>query len=254
MPKLSVVIITHNEEKRIRPTLESVKWCDEIIVVDSCSTDKTVDICQEYNHCQVYTQPFLGFGLQKRFAVEKATNDWILSVDADEVMTDALQKEIKTLMSKPTIPYSGFYLPITLVFMNRVFKYGSENKKLHLRLFNRNACNFNDKNLHETVEATGTTSKLENEILHYSYIDIEQYFHKFNNYTTAYAKDNLHKGKKTNVFAAVLKFKFYFFKLYFVRLNFLNGYPGVVWSLFSSFYILVKKAKLYEKNHSKSIS
>jgi len=248
MRKISVVIITFNEENRVRQTLESVKWCDEIIIVDSCSTDNTVNICKEYSNCTVYNQPFLGYGQQKRFAVEKATNDWVLSIDADEVLTDALCDEIRSILSSSSIVHAGFYVPITLVFLNRTFHYGAENKCLHLRFFDKNTGNFDTQNLHETVELHGTTSKLQNEILHCSYADIHHYIQKLNSYTSIYAEDAVKRGKTVGSVKSILRFLFEFIRQYFIKCNFLNGYPGLVWSIFSAYYVFVKIVKIGEKN------
>ena len=248
MHKLSIVIIAYNEENRIRKTLESAKWCDEIIVVDSGSTDKTVDICREYSNCKIYFQSFLGYGLQKKFAVEKASNDWILSIDADEVITEALQQEIMTLLLNPSAD-AGYYVPITLIFMNKTFNYGSENKRFFLRFFNKNKGGFNTVALHEGIKVEGTTSKLKNEILHCSYSDIHHYFQKSNEYSSLYATEAFKKGKNGGIFMSVFRFPFEFCKQYFIRRNFLNGYPGFVWSAFSAFSVFVKFTKLYEKKN-----
>lgn len=254
MHKISAVIITYNEESRIQPTLESIKWCDEIMVVDSCSTDRTVSICEKYPNCKVFIQPFLGYGLQKKFAVDKATNNWILSIDADEVLSESLANEIKKIMSEPVIKHSGFFIPITMVFMNKVFKYGAENKCLHLRFFNKNDGNFDTQNLHEVVTLNGSTSKLKNEMLHYSYYDIHHYIQKMNNYTCIYANDAIKKNKIAGQMKSIFRFKFEFIRQYFIKCNFLNGYPGFVWSLLSSYYVFVKLVKLYEKNLYKTIN
>lgn len=248
MHKLTVVIITFNEENRIRLSLESVKWCDEIIVVDSCSTDKTLDICREYKNCKIYTQPFLGYGQQKQYAVEKASNDWILSIDADEVVTTDLKNEIKGFLSLPDIPFSGFNVPITLIFMKRIFRYGYENKQPHLRLFNKNKGNFDASKLHENVIISGPVINLKNELMHCSYVDITHYFKKFNDYTTIYKDEALKKGKQVSKIKSVLRFPIEFFKHYLLRLNFLNGYEGFCWSLISAFSVFVKYIKLYEAN------
>ncbi len=248
MHKISIVIITYNEESRIRPTLESVKWCDEIIVIDSCSTDKTIDICKEYSNCKVYMQPFLGYGLQKRFAVEKASHHWIFSIDADEVMTDFLRNEISSIASLPTIEPNGFYVPITTIFMKRVFKYGHDNKHLDIRFFNKNKGTFNTNNLHEGIEVEGAVSKLKNEILHYSYINTRHYFEKFNKYSELYKDQALKKGKKINALQIAFRLPLEFMNQYLIRLNFLNGFPGFVWAVFSTFYVFVKSVKVYEAN------
>lgn len=251
MHKISVVIITFNEENRIRPTLESIKWCDEIIIIDSNSTDRTIDICKEYNNCKVCLQPFLGYGAQKKFGVEKASYDWIFSLDADEVVTDNLHDEIIAILSQAIIEADGFYVPITLVFMNRVFKHGSENKYPHLRFFKKNKGNFNAERLHEGVKVEGTLMKLKNEILHYSYSDIHHYFNKFNEYSSIYKNEAIKKGKKVGKLKPMLRLPLEFLRQYFVRRNFLNGYPGFVWSLFSAFYVFVKYNKLYESSLKK---
>jgi glycosyltransferase involved in cell wall biosynthesis len=248
MHKLSTVIITFNEETRLRQTLESVRWCNEIIVVDSCSTDKTLEICKEYDNCKVYVQPFLGYGAQKKFAVEKASFDWILSVDADEVVTDGLRDEIVNVLSLPNIPSAGFNIPITLIFMKKVFKFGCEHKQLHLRLFNKDKGNFNTLKLHESIIVDGIVAKLKNEILHSSYNDIHHYFQKFNLYANIFKDEALVKGKKASKLKTLARFPLEFFKQYILRLNFLNGYPGFVWSLFSAFYVFVKYTSLYEAN------
>ncbi|MDR3652939.1 MAG: glycosyltransferase family 2 protein [Paludibacter sp.] len=245
MHKISAVIITYNEELRVRRTLESVKWCDEIIVVDSCSTDKTVDICNEYSNCKVYSQPFLGYGLQKKFAVDQATNNWVISIDADEVMTDALIKEIKMLLNKPVLSISGFYIPLKLVFMNKEFKYGNVKK---LCLFDKTKGNFDSQNLHEVVHVSGKTIKLRRKILHYSYKDIHHYISKMNDYTTIYAKERSKNGKRVSRTMSIFRFSFEFTKQYFLECNFLNGYAGFVWSILSSSYVFVKLAKLHEIN------
>jgi glycosyltransferase involved in cell wall biosynthesis len=247
MNKISIVIITYNEERRIRQTIESAKWCDEIVVVDSGSIDKTLDICKEYSNCKIYSQVFLGYGLQKKIAIEKASNDWVLSIDADEVITDALRNELISIPSNPVIPVVGFYVPVTLVFMNKIFRFGCENKKLHLRFFNKREGNFDACNLHESVNINGHTLNLKNELLHYSYHDIHHYFQKFNEYTSKFADGALKKSKHVGRFVSVFRLILEFFRQYFIRRNFLNGYPGFVWSVFSSFYVFVKLTKLYEK-------
>jgi glycosyltransferase involved in cell wall biosynthesis len=251
MHKVSTVIITLNEEQRIRQTLESVKWSDEIIVVDSGSTDRTLEICKEYSNCKTYSQSFLGFGPQKKFAVDKASHDWILAIDADETVTDALKNEILKVLSFPVIAYTGFFIPITLIFMKKIFNHGAESKQPHLRFFNKQNGNFNTLKLHEGVEIDGSQSKLRNEIIHYSYIDTYHYFQKFNEYSETYKNEASKNGRKMSKLLPICRFPVEFSKQYFVRGNILNGYPGFVWSLYSAFYIFVKYTKLYESNLKK---
>lgn len=246
MHKISAVIITYNEAQRIRNTLDSLFWCDEIIVLDSCSTDNTVAICNEYPKCKVSTQPFLGYGPQKSFAIDLATNDWILSIDADEVVTPELKIEIQRILSTENILFTGFHVPITHVFLNKVFRFGREYKHYHLRMFNKQFGNFNLDKVHERLDVKGSKAKLKNHMLHYSYVNIHHYFEKFNSYTSISA-DLMHKKKKKKSRLTVyFKFPFSFFKYYILDLNILNGYAGFVWSLFSALYKVVRSVKYFE--------
>src|SRR5210317_2112906 len=120
--KISCVIITFNEEENISRTLNSVKWCDEIVVVDSGSVDKTIKISKEYN-CKIYPKEFNGYGEQKRYAVSLASNDWILNIDADEVVSDELSDEIINIFKDDEIKFNGFFLPRSLIFLGKHFKY-----------------------------------------------------------------------------------------------------------------------------------
>jgi glycosyltransferase involved in cell wall biosynthesis len=243
--KISCVIITFNEEENIRRALNSVKWCDEIVVVDSGSTDKTIEICEKYN-CRIYKKEFNGYGEQKRYAVSLANNDWILSIDADEVVSDKLCDEIKNIFDDNEIKFNGFFLPRSLIFLGKHFKYGRESKEYYLRLFNKNCGNFSSDKVHEKVKLNGNTQKLNGTLYHYSYVTIEQYFNKFNSYTTNAAQVLFDEGNKgRSVVSIVLGFPVYFFKNYFIYRNFLNGMQGFLWALFSSLYPVIKYFKLW---------
>lgn len=249
--KNSCVIITFNEEENIRRALNSVKWCDEIVVVDSGSTDKTIEICEEFN-CRIYNKEFNGYGEQKRYAVSLAANDWILSIDADEVVSDELCDEIKKIINDDEIKFNGFFLPRSLIFLGKHFKYGRESKEFYLRLFNKNYGNFSSDKVHEKVNLNGNTQKLKGTLHHYSYTNIEQYFYKFNSYTSKAAQVLFDEGNNgRNVVSIVLSFPVYFFKNYFIYRNFLNGMQGLLWALFSSLYPVIKYFKLWALRNKK---
>jgi glycosyltransferase involved in cell wall biosynthesis len=252
--RLSAVIITYNEAANIVRTLDSLNWCDEIVVVDSGSSDDTVALC-EARGCRVVYHPFSGFGKQKQFAVAQASHDWILSVDADEVITDALREEIQDLFAGDEIGCKGYSLPRTLVFMGRVFRHGNENRHGFLRLFDRRAGGVSDEPVHEGVEISeGDTGRLNGTMLHYSYSDIEQYFAKFNRYTSLAAGQLHTRGRRANRALIVLRFPITFLQTYFLKANFLNGFPGFVWSFLCGIYPVVKYLKLYElEQHEKSV-
>ena len=164
---VSAVIITLNEEAIIAETLSKLWWCDEIIIVDSGSKDKTVSICEQHG-CSVYFRNFNGFGEQKNYGVSKAKNDWILGIDADEILSEPLVDEIRTELSKPQIEYAAFTVPRNLVFMNKVFEYGKESGSSLIRLFNKKLGGWDGAVVHEKVSMEGSVKKLKNKILHYS--------------------------------------------------------------------------------------
>lgn len=246
MTKVSAVLITYNSEQVILPTLEALAWCDEIVVVDSGSTDQTLAICESKN-CNITHRAFTGYGEQKRFAVALAQNDWVLSVDADEVLSPAIAREIQQAIAQDQGAYAGYYLPISLVFLGS--RINSEHKKLFLRLFNRMYGSFDTSSVHEKVQLTGKTRNLKHEILHYSYHSIENYFQKFNSYTSLAAANYRNRGRKKSALAIVLRFHFVFIRSYFIKGCFLNGFPGFIWSLFSALYAVVKFTKLWEMNN-----
>lgn len=252
MHKVSCVIITFNEEANIRRCIEALTWCDEIIVVDSGSTDHTLEICKSF-HCKIHFKDFNGFGEQKRFAVSLAINNWVLNIDADEVISDKLKEEIISELSKTEIEFSGFYLPRSLYFLGRRFKYGRESKEFYLRLFNKNHGNFSEDKVHEKVLVDDKTKSLKGELLHYSYTSLHQYFEKFNNYTSSAAQSFFNKGKKRSLVITIIGFPFYFLKNYFLNGNVLNGKQGFLWALFSSFYPIVKYAKLWALYNKKPV-
>jgi glycosyltransferase involved in cell wall biosynthesis len=244
MINISAIIITNNSSDIIERTVKAVKWCDEIIVVDSGSIDNTVSICNELG-CKTFRREFTGYGDQKNYAAGLAKNDWVLSVDADEVISDELRNEIIQIFNSEKIEYSGFFLPVTLFFCGRKFKH-CENSKPHLRLFNKRLAQFNLSKVHEKVETKGTTKILKNELLHYSFRNISHYIQKMNIYTSRGAEEMFEKGKTVNGLVIFLRFPFDFIKFYLIRGCFLEGFPGFIWSMLSSFYPVIKYFKLYE--------
>ena len=245
MPKISAVIITLNEEKNIQRALDALRWCDEIVVVDSFSTDRTAELCKSAG-CRVLQQPFNGFGNQKQFAVEQARNDWVLSWDADEVPTEGLLGELQELSGSPDPPHAGYTIPRTLVFLGKTMRHGPEHRRPILRLFDRRRGRFSKSIVHEEIELGGSVGAFRHEMLHYSYDSIHDYFVKFNRYTTL-AADQLHeRGKTASRLQIVVRPLLEFFVLYVLRGFWLNGYPGFVWSLLSAMYPSVKYMKLRE--------
>ncbi len=239
--KISVFIITFNEEKVISSCLEKLTWADEILVVDSGSTDQTVSICEKFGAKVIYNK-FENFGIQKQFALDQTSNNWVLSLDADEVLSDTLIQEIQNF--SPT--YSGYKIPRTHVFLHKIFKYGSENKKPILRFFNKNDGHFSKNKIHETIIVSGKIGCFKNEMLHYTVFDLATAAKKSINYALLSGEFLHEQGKVASKSKPLIKFPFEFFRVYFFQRNFLNGYQGFVWSIISAYASFIKYAKLKE--------
>ncbi len=252
MPALSAVLISHNNEGTIAETLCALDWCDEILVVDAGSSDRTVAICREFG-CRVIQRDFDGFGRQKRYAVSAARNDWVLVVDTDEVVTPELQRQICRRLSRENGRYLGYEIPISLIFMGRILRFGGQFGKRHLRLFDRRAGNFNLADVHEKVILQGPVGVLDGHIRHASYRDVEHYFEKFNRYTSLAARQAQGRRRPASWWDIVWRFPLTFLHLYLIKGLLLDGYPGFVWALFSALYPTVKYIKLAElQEHCRS--
>ncbi len=244
MGPISAVLITRNEAANLEATLRALTWCDEIVIVDSGSTDTTPTIAKSFG-AKFIVCDFQGFGPQKRFAVAQAKNDWVLCLDADEVLSPELQVEIQQIMPSPTI--QGYFLSRQLVFLNKPFRYGRESKEYHLRLFNRKYGNFNEAMVHEKVELKGESRRLKSVLLHYSYPNTTLYFDKFNEYTDRASEVLFQRGKSRNPWLNLISLPFNFLYRLLIHGNVLNGYPGWIWSLYSAFYPVVKYTKVWER-------
>jgi glycosyltransferase involved in cell wall biosynthesis len=259
MPEISVVIITHNEEANIQRCLDSVQGiATEVVVVDSFSTDNTVAIC-ESSGCRVYHREFTGYGNQKQFATNQASNDWILSIDADEVVSAELREEIyewkqdagcSLPAEQAGMQDSGYRIPFSLCFMGRILKHSGVGNEFHLRFFDRNRGNFTQVQVHEGVELRGNTGTFKGRIIHYSYRNIIHHLEKTNIYTTQAAAENVSKGKKYSKCWVGFKFPISFFTIYILKGGILDGYPGFIWSFFTAFYASLKIAKTIELSAS----
>lgn len=244
MTKISAVIIAFNEEDRIGKTLEHLQWCDEILVVDSGSTDQTVAICRQAD-CKVLFREFDDYGTQKQFAVDQAANDWVLSVDADEVITPELKNEIlKIFKNKPQV--NGFFIKRSTYFLGKVLKFCGLRREKVLRLFNRNEGKFVHTGIHERIEMEGETAVLKHRMLHYSYRDISDHLSKIDKYTTLAAKNYVEKNKRYSKLMVALKFPGRFLLVYFIKGGFLDGYQGFMWSMLAGVYASLKYAKFRE--------
>ena len=241
---ISVIIITYNEEKRLEPCLKSVAWADEIIVVDSFSKDKTVEIAQRYTN-RIFCHPFKGYGHQKAFALAQAKGEWVLSIDADERVSDKLKKEIKEAIKRPDI--SGYYIPRRNFFCGQLIRHSGWSPDYQLRLFRRDRAYFEERLVHEKVVVKGKVGYLKAPLLHYTYNSLDEFLEKMGRYTKFWAEEQKKKGKKGGILKGFGHGVWTFFKMYLLRLGFLDGRYGLLLASLYASYTLIKYAMLDEK-------
>jgi glycosyltransferase involved in cell wall biosynthesis len=266
MEKLTVLIPVYNEEKLIKNCLESVKWADEILIIDSGSTDKTLDIVRNYTN-NILKRSYTYSAEVKNWAIPKATFKWIFAIDADERATPELQKEIKNLLKNPREinKYKGYLIARRHYFLGRWLRYGGRYPLYNIRLFQK-SCRFEDRKVHAYIILDKKeVGCLQNDIIHFSDRSMKQYLEKFNRYTTYEAEEiykNIYNKKKiywygffTNslVFKSVIK-RFWirlpgspflrFFYMYILKLGFLDGREGFMIARFYAFSDYVSKIKL----------
>ena len=255
MPLLSVAIVTFNEEENLARTLASVAWADQILVVDSGSTDRTIAIARTFN-ATVIERSWPGFAAQKNFALSQCSGDWILSLDADEELSPELQQQIRqTLFSQPTV--DAFFLKRRNLFLGRWIKHGGFYPDPKLRLFRRTLPTppqFEARLVHETIQFTGPTATLDGDILHHAYPTLSSYIEHMDRYSSLGAQLLVDKGRTCadifTFFARIVIFPFFGFKWnYIVRLGFLDGREGFLLNLYHAAYASWKYAKAWELAH-----
>lgn len=239
-PKLSVILICMNEESRIRRCLESVKWVDEIIVVDSGSKDKTLDIVGEYTDKVFVNTDWQGFGPQKKLAESKASNDWVLSLDSDEVVSEELRDEIIELMSHVE-DETVYRLNRLTNFCYKFIKHSGWHPDRIVRLYNKQYYHFNDAYVHEAVQCKGAKRiDLKGKLYHFTFESLEDYMDKRNSYAKAWAESQFKKGRKAGVFKIISHSLFAFIRHYIIRLGVLDGYHGFLISVIQMQYTFNK--------------
>jgi glycosyltransferase involved in cell wall biosynthesis len=242
---LSVVIITLNEEANLARTLASVAWADEIVIVDSGSTDRTREIAESF-HAQFHVEPWRGFAVQKNFALTKATKDWILSLDADEEVEPALAEEIRsTLAANPSA--TGFWIPRKNFFLGRWIRHGGFYPDPKLRLFRRGAGQFEDRLVHEDARVNGPTAMLKNHLLHHAYPTLESYLDHMNRYSSLGAQMAVAKRERGfSLLDIAIRPRLTFLYNYILRGGFLDGREGLLLHLYHEEYVSWKYAKAWE--------
>lgn len=242
--KITVTVRTFNEEKNLRECLESVSWADELVVVDSMSTDNTVAIAREYTD-RVIAQKWLGHIGQSQFATDQAKNIWVLHLDADERVTPELRDEILALDLGETA-VDAYEMPRRHFFMQQWIRHAAWYPDYKIRLFRKDRCRWGGYAPHDEVKVKGLKRKLKSDLLHYIYLDVAHFAATKNSYSTLTAEDHYRNGRRARIVDFTLRPLYAFLYRYFVRLGLADGAAGFTISVMEAHAVFLKYIKLYE--------
>ena len=225
--KVSGLIITHNEEKNIREVLECFDFCDEIVIVDSFSTDRTLEIAETFPNVKIIQNKFENFTKQRNLALDNAKNDWVLFLDGDERITPELKAEIIETLNSENKKKDAYYFYRKFFFEGKPINYSGTQNDKNFRLFRKSKTRYiTEKKVHETLDIKENIGSLKNKLLHYSVADKESYRKKMIHYGELKVKELFEKGKKYSFFTQMAKTAFKFFKSYILKLGILDGKDG----------------------------
>jgi glycosyltransferase involved in cell wall biosynthesis len=247
---LSVIVISKNNEAVIRRCIESALWADELVVVDSGSTDRTVEICRELGAKVKVTEDWPGHGPQKNRALDLATGDWVLSLDSDEWMTPEMRSEIERTLADPG-DKAAFAMPRRSSFCGRFMRHSGWWPDYVTRLFRRDAARFSEDHTHDRVIVNGPIGRLKQPVLHEAITDLDQMLVKMNMYSTTSALAFHRSGRRASLATALLHGGWAFVRTYFLRGGFRDGREGFMLAVANaegSYYRYVKLMLLSEKN------
>jgi glycosyltransferase involved in cell wall biosynthesis len=248
--KLSATVITRNEEAQIGDCLESVRWADEIVIVDTGSADRTLEICHKYTP-HVYSRPWEGYAPAKNAALALATGDWILSLDADERASGGLHAEITTLQQQPMATLAdGYAVPRRNYLWGRWLRYGGLYPDYQIRLFKRGKGSFKARRVHESVAIDGRIERLQHPIEHYSYQGISDVIQRIDCYTELAALDLRDQGRPFRLTALVMRPLGRFLRNYVLKQGFRDGIPGLIMAVSYAYSVFAREAKFWELTRS----
>jgi len=243
--KISACVITFNEEKNIHRCLGSLTWCDEIIVLDSFSTDNTIELCKQYTE-NVHQEKWEGYITQRNRSKKLATHDWVLIMDADEEVSDEMREQIETVLQQDEIPFAGYEFPRQVYYLGRWIKFGEWNPDRKLRFFKKIKGNSGGEEPHDMVFIDGPVKRLSGKIYHYTYDDIADHIKQANHFSSLSAEAKFKAGKKAKITDIILRPSFRFVKSYLLKLGFLDGRRGFIIAYISAFSVTMKYYKLWD--------
>ena len=243
--RISACVMTYNEERDIRRCLESLTWCDEIVVLDSFSTDKTIDICKEFTD-QVHTREWEGYVGTRNIIRSLAKHEWVLFLDADEEVSEELREEIVQELSRENSGYVGYEFPRQVYYLNKWIKHGEWYPDIKLRLFKKSHGYSGGQEPHDQVIVDGSIKRLRGHIYHYTYEDIYEHLETMNRYSTITARAKFNDGKRFCWTHILFRPAWRFFKAMFVKAGVLDGRRGFLIASVSAFGVAMKYLKLWE--------
>jgi glycosyltransferase involved in cell wall biosynthesis len=242
---VSAIVVCFNQEQNIGNCLESVRWCDEIVVVDSFSTDGTPEICRRYTD-RFIQRAWAGYRDQKAYAHSQATKDWVLLVDSDERVTAELQKEIVDALARDNGRYAGYAVPRLVNYLARWWWRGGWYPDYDVRLFRRERATWGGSDPHEKIIVDGPVRRLRHPLQHYSYKNIEDHIERINRFTSISSRELKKEGGRWRLRDALLRPAVRFFRSYVIKRGFMEGFAGFYVALTAAVYVFLKYAKLWE--------
>lgn len=244
--KISAFVICFNEEQKIRRCLESVRWCDEIIIVDSGSTDATLSICRDFTD-KIFSRTWPGHVEQKRYALSLCTHEWILNIDADEVVDDQLREEIQQVLHADSgNDINGYYVNRVVFYLDKWWRKGGWYPEYRLRVCRRSATSWGGENPHEKAIVSGKTGRLRGELQHYTYENVSSQIETINSFSSSAALSLWKSGERHSLAKIFLRPLARFLKFYIVRKGFREGFEGLIVAILEAYYVFLKYVKLWE--------
>jgi len=241
---IAIIVPTFNEEDNLRACLESVTWADDIFVVDSFSTDRTLDIAREFTK-HIVQHEYVNSATQKNWAIPQCATDWIMVVDADERVTPELRDRIQGILAGGA-EHDGFYLKRMTIFFGRLIRHCGWHKDYLIRLWRRGKGRYEDLHVHADVIVDGSVGRIEEHLLHDTYKSLDHYLEKFGRYTTWSAQDLYDRGRRATWVNLTLRPAWRFVRMYIVRHGFLDGKHGLILCGLAAFSVFMKYAKLWD--------
>jgi len=244
-PTVSAIVVCFNEEKNIGDCLESLRWCDEIVVVDSFSTDRTVEIARQYTD-RVIQRPWAGYRDQKAFAHSQTTKQWVILVDSDERVTPELRDEIQRALDGDGGRYMGYAVPRLVFYLGRWWRRGGWYPDYDVRLFRRDKATWGGSDPHEKILVDGPVRRLKHPLHHFSYRNIDDHMQRINRFTSISSRELRKESGRWRLADALLRPAFRFFRSYILKRGFMEGFAGFYVAVTAAVYVFLKYAKLWE--------